>query len=191
MLGDHKETFHSSVHSLRMCDRIRNERQKANLKFRHAWFRKQVSHTCPSLKIVRYYRQLSCISDATNDELNKLVFVGLLIIDFLVIYQEFRFYSESFRNIKRLLYLKVTNLLTRKCFQFSNCSQGNVIFYGLFVKINRISHLTQNHVPDYLKTSCFAKSSRSMIISLTSTHSHHCNFNGYLGGGHSKGMSPA
>ena len=40
------------------------------------------SHTCPSLKIFKYYRQWSCISDATNDELNKLLFVGLLVIDF-------------------------------------------------------------------------------------------------------------
>ena len=137
MLSDHKETFHSSVHSLRICDRIRNERQNANLNFRHAWFRKQVSHTCPSWKIVRYYRQWSCISDATNDELNKVVFGGLLVI-----YQEFRFYSKIFRKSRDFCNLKSQICWQGSVFNLVTVAKGMIFFDGLFVNINRTSHLT-------------------------------------------------
>ena len=157
MLSDHKETFHSSVHSLRICDRIRNERQKANLNFRHAWFRKQVSHTCPSWKTVRYYRQLSCISDATNDELNKLVYVGLLVIDFW----SFTKSSDSTVKVSGIsrdfCILKSQICWQGSVFNLVTVAKGTSFFYGLFVNINRTSHLTQNHVTDYLKNILFCK----------------------------------
>ena len=110
------------------------------------------SHTCPSLKIFKYYRQWSCISDATNDELNKIVFWGLLVI-----YQEFRFYSKIFRKSRDFCNLKSQIFWQGSVLNLITFAKGVSFLDVLFVYISRTSHLTQNRVTDYLKNILFCK----------------------------------